>query len=75
MMTDEPDDIDMLLVQLNQMRQTFEEAILRVEAEHAAGRTGHTAYTRAVMIEARYRDLHAVTQARISEALAALGKS
>jgi hypothetical protein len=75
MMPDEPEDIDELLARLAAMRQTLEEAILRVEADHAAGRTGHTAYSRAAMIEASYRDLHAVVQARISDALAALEKS
>ncbi len=75
MMTDKPDDIDTLLAELDQTRRTLEEAILRVEADHAAGRTGYAAYARAAMIEARYRDLHAAAQAQISEALAALGNS
>jgi hypothetical protein len=74
-MTDRSGDIDELLAKLDQMRQTWEEAILHVEAEHAAGRTGYTAYSRAAMLESQYRDLHTVAQARISDALAQLGKS
>ena len=74
-MTKEPDDIDALLARLEQMRQTLEHAILKVEADHAVGRTGYGTYARAAMIEADYRELYAVVQARISEALAALGNS
>lgn len=75
MMTDEPDDIDELIAKLDQMRQRLEEAIKRVENDLAAGRTGYTAYSRAAMLELQYRGLHAVVQARISEALAAIKDS
>ncbi len=74
-MTDEPDDIDALLAKLHQTRQTLEEAIKRVENDHAAGRTGYTAYSRAAMLELQYRSLHAVVQARILDALAAIEDS
>jgi hypothetical protein len=74
-MTDNADDIDELLAQLDQKRRALEAALHRVEAEHEAGRTGHAAYVRAVLMEKSYLELNAAIQARIYDALTALGKS
>jgi hypothetical protein len=74
-MTPEPDDIDDMLARLDEKRQALETAIGRIEAEQAAGRIGHSAYSRAVMIRDDYRKLHDIAQTRIAEALATLSKS
>jgi hypothetical protein len=77
-MTPEPDDIediDEILSHLDEKRQALETAIALIETEQSAGRTGHSAYSRAVMIRDDYRKLYDIAQAKIAEALATLSKS
>jgi hypothetical protein len=74
-MVTETDDLDALLARLDEKRASLEDAIARVEAEHAAGRTGHTAFVRTQMIQDDYLCLHAIAQDRVAQALAELARS
>ncbi|WP_156026095.1 hypothetical protein [Sphingomonas phyllosphaerae] len=67
-----PDDLDELLALVEARRSILERAVVQVEQELAAGRTGYGAYSKARMIENECRKLAEVAQARIEAALAEL---
>lgn len=71
----EADNLDDLLAALDQKRKVLDDAIARLEEEHAAGRTGLSAYDRAKLAETHYRQLSVVVTERIARALDDMTKS
>ena len=71
----EADDLDDLLAALDQKRKVLDEALALLEKEHAAGRTGLSAYDRAKLAETDYHQLSVVVTERIARALDDLTKS
>ncbi len=71
----EADDLDDLLAALDERRKVLDDALARIEEEHAAGRTGLSAYNRAKVAETDYRKLSVIVTQRIVKALDDLAKS